>query len=135
MREAARRRTDEGAALMVALGVLAILSMLGGAFVVFMRIEDSSANYDLDRLRARYVARGAIEAARMRIETMEDPSGELTAQLGGGTYTAYIRVVEGAYEAVATGKVTGRKGSEVSARILARFRLTEAGLRIEKWQE
>jgi Tfp pilus assembly protein PilX len=135
MRETIRRRSDEGAALMVSLGLLAILAMLGGAFVTFMHIEQSSAEYDLDALRARYLARGAIEVARLRIETLEDPSGELTGELQGGTYTVNVREAKGAYEADATGRFIRRNGSVVTARIFSRFRPTEAGVGIETWHE
>jgi hypothetical protein len=120
---------------MIALGVLAILAMLGGAFVVFMRIEQSRADYELDALRARYLARAAIEVARLRIETSRVPAGDLTGELPGGTYTVSIREVTGAYEADATGTFIRSNGSVVISRILARIRPTEAGVGIEMWQE
>ena len=135
MHETVRQRSEAGVALLTALSVLAILSMLGGAFVVFMRIEHSSAEHDLDVLHARYLAHGAIEAARMRIQRMEDPVGELEGELQGGTYTVVIKEVDGTYEANAAGMFTRRNGSVVTARILARFSRTESGLGVETWQE
>jgi len=142
MHKTVRRRSDAGAALMTALGILAILSMLGGAFVVFMRIGQNSAEYDLDLLRARYLARGGIEVARARILTLqdiagslEDPSGILEGELGEGNYKVHIADVNGAYECDALGILTRRDGSVVTARILARFRRTESGLGVETWQE
>ena len=128
-------RSDEGAALMVALGILAILAMLGGAFVVFMRIEQSRAEYEVDALGARYIARGGIEVARVRVETLDAPSGEVTGKLPGGTYSVHIREVSGAYEADATGKLTRTNGSVVTSQISARMRPAEGGVRIEAWQE
>ena len=128
-------RSDEGAALMIALGVLAILAMLGGAFVVFMRIEQSRAEYDLDALRARYIARGGIEVARVRVEKGDAPSGELTGSLAGGTYTVRIRQGERAYEAEATGTFLRRNGSLVSTTISALIGSVEGSVYIERWQE
>ena len=127
--------SDEGAALMIALGVLAILAMLGGAFVVFMRIEQSRAEYDLDELRARYIARGGIEAARLRVETVDAPEGELTGNLPDGTYTVRIVEAAGAYEAEATGVFVRTNGSMVSATLSALIRPVEGSVRIERWQE
>jgi len=130
------RRSDRGAALMIALGILAIMGMLGGAFVVFMRIEQSRADYDLDGLRARYLARGAIEAARVRVGTAgTDPTGEISGQLGGGAYTATVAKVGNEYEVDAVGEFTRNDGSKVSRRILARMRPTDTGVRIGMWQE
>jgi len=128
-------RSDEGAALMIALGILAILAMLGGAFVVFMRIEQSRAEYEVDTLGARYIARGGIEVARVRVETLDAPTGEITGNLPGGTYSVNIREVTGAYEADATGKLTRTDGSVVTSRISARMRPAEGGVRIETWHE
>lgn len=135
MHETVKQRSHAGAALLTALGILAILSMLGGAFVVFMRIGQSSAEYDLDVVRARYLARGAIEAARLRIQRLENPAGEVEGELEGGTYRVEIKEVDGAYEASAAGILTRRDGAVVTARILARFRRTESGLGVETWQE
>ena len=135
MHRTAWRRSDEGAALMIALGILAILAMLGGAFVVFMRIEESRAEYEVDALAARYIARGGIEVARMRVGTLDVPDEELTGSLSGGTYSVLIREVEGAYEADATGVLKRTDGSVVTSRISARMRPAEGGVRIETWQE
>jgi hypothetical protein len=122
---------------MTALGVLAIvsMSMFGGALVVFMRIQHNSAEYDLDVLHARYLARGAIEVAHMRIREAEVPTGELKGEVQGGSYTVEIREVDGKYEAKAAGMFARRDGSVVTARIVARFRPTESGLDVETWLE
>ena len=142
MHKTVNRRSEAGAALMTALGILAILSMLGGAFVVFMRIGQSSAEYDLDVLRARYLARGGIEVARARVLTLqdiagslEDPSGIIEGELAEGKYMVHIEEVNGAYECDAMGILTRRDGSVVTAGILARFRRTESALGVEMWQE
>ena len=129
------RCSDEGAALMIALGILAILAMLGGAFVVFMRIEESRAKYEMDTLGARYIARGGIEVARLRVGALDVPSEELTGNLPGGTYSILVREVDGAYEADATGMLTRTDGSVVTSRISARMRPVEGEVRIETWQE
>ena len=81
------------------------------------------------------VAKRSVEAARMRIQKMEDPVGELEGELQGGTYTVVIGEVDGTYEANAAGMFTRRNGSVVTARILGRFRLTESGLSVETWLE
>jgi Tfp pilus assembly protein PilX len=126
---------ESGAALMIALGVLAILAMLGGAFVVFMRIEQSRAEYELDALRARYIARGGIEAARHRIRTAEAPEGELTGTLSEGTYSVHLTDAQGAYDASATGILVRPTGGVISAEITARINAVEGSVHIEKWQE
>jgi len=128
-------RSDSGAALMIALGVLAILAMLGGAFVMFMRVEQGRAEYELDSLRARYVARGGIEVARQRIRTVDAPEGELNGTLGEGTYTVQISDAQGAYEARATGTIVRPTGAVISAEITARMKAAEGNVHIEKWQE
>ena len=120
---------------MIALGILAILAMLGGAFVVFMRIEQSRAQYEIDALGARYLARGGIEVARLRVSTLDVPTGEVMGSLAGGTYSVHIREAQGAYEADATGTLTRIDGSVVTSRISARMRPAEGGVRIETWQE
>jgi len=127
--------TDRGAALMIALGVLAILAMLGGAFVMFMRVEQSRAEYELNALRARYIARGGIEAARQRIRTVDAPEGELTGSLSEGTYNVHITDVQGACEARATGIVVRPTGGVVSAEITARMKSVEGTVYIEQWRE
>jgi hypothetical protein len=130
------RRYDDGAALMIALGLLAVLAMLGGAFVVFMRIEQSRGEYELDALRAGYLARGGIEAARLRVETAQDPSGVIESEIAGGNYAVRIEQTDGvAYEADAIGTLTRRDGSVVTARIVVRMRPAAAGVRVETWQE
>ena len=135
MQRMVRSGADQGAALMIALGILAILAMLGGAFVVFMRIEQSRVQYEVDKLGARYLARGGIEVARLRVGTLEAPTGEVTGELPGGTYTVDIREDEGAYEVDATGTLARIDGSVVTSRISARLRPAEGGVRVETWQE
>lgn len=135
MQNMVRGRADEGAALMIALSILAILAMLGGAFVVFMRIEQSRAEYEVDALGARYLARGGIEVARLRVATLDVAAGEVTGNLTGGTYSVHIREVQGAYEADATGTLTRTNGSAVTSRISARMRPAQGGVRIETWHE
>ena len=120
---------------MIALGILAILAMLGGAFVVFMRIEQSRAQYEVDALGARYLARGGIEVARVRVATLDAPTGDVTGSLPGGTYSVQIREVQGAYEADATGSLARIDGSVVTSRISARMTRAEGGVRIETWRE
>jgi len=131
-----RRGSNRGAALMIALGILAIMGMLGGAFVLFMRIEQTRADYEMDVMRARYLARAAIEVARVNIGS--DPAGspgEITGELGDGTYKVAISPADGEYEADATGMYTRVDGRQVTARIYTRMRPVGGAVRVGMWQE
>ncbi len=135
MYKTGRRRTDRGAALMIALGILAIMAMLGGAFVKFMHVEEQAADFDLDRLQARYLARAGIEAARVHIGT-EAAGGGIAGKLGEkGTYEVSIEKVGDVFEVDSTGNFTRTDGSSVTARIFARMQPTDGGVRIGMWQE
>jgi len=130
-----RGRSDRGVALMIALGILAIMAMLGGAFVKFMRVEEQAADYELDRLQARYFARAGIEAARVHVGTATTAGG-IAGKLGEkGTYEVSIEKVGDVFDVDSSGNFTRTDGSRVTARIFARMRPAADGVRIGMWQE
>ncbi len=135
MYKTGRRRANRGAALIIALGVLAVMAMLGGAFVKFMSVEAQGANFDVDRLQARYLARAGIEVARTRVGTETTVPG-IAGKLGeNGTYDVSIEKVGDMFEVDSTGSFTRIDGSSVTARIFARMQPTAGGVRIGMWQE
>lgn len=73
----------EGMALVSALAMLLLFSLLGSAYVRSMRIEFDAANIATQETRARFLARGGINAAVGALETALQ-SGE---SLDGRTYT------------------------------------------------
>ncbi len=126
-------RSGRGAALVIALGVLALMVMLGGAFVVFMQTDQRSADVDLDLLRARYLARAGIEAARVQIAA--GTAAAISGTLGEGTYEVSIDKIGDAFKVDATGRYTRTGGRTVSARIFATMRPVGDGIRVGVWQE
>lgn len=70
-------------ALVSALAMLLLFSLLGAAYVRSMRIEFDSANYATQETRARYLARGGINAAVGALETAVKRGDSLDGQ----TYT------------------------------------------------
>ena len=69
-------RGNEGVALLTALGLLFVFSMLGAAYVTYMTTVADRANLDLRVLRARHMARGAVQVAVGKIQAalMTDPA-------------------------------------------------------------
>jgi len=127
-----RRRSDRGAALMIALGILAIMAMLGGAFV---QVEEQGADYELDHLQARYLARAGIEAARVHVGTGTAAGGIAGKLRDKGAYEVSIEKVGDIFEVESTGKFMRTDGREVTARIFAHMTPTADGVRIGMWQE
>ncbi len=77
-----RTATRRGSALIVALWVILLLSMLIGSFAFNMQIEAEIASYYRKRVKAQYLARGGIDFARVIIAESdpaamtEEPEGE-----------------------------------------------------------
>ena len=65
---ARRISAKSGVALLTALGLLFIFSMLGVAYVGYATNVLSRSQYDARLVRARHVARGGIEAAIGKIQ-------------------------------------------------------------------
>lgn len=64
----------KGAALIVALWVLIILSLLIGSFAFDMHIEAGITSYYRKRLKAQYLARGGVEYAKLLLQKSFKPS-------------------------------------------------------------
>jgi len=73
-------RGRQGMALVSALAMLLLFSLLGAAYVRSMRIEFDSANYATQETRARYLARGGINAAVGVLETAVKRGDSLDGQ-------------------------------------------------------
>lgn len=83
----ARRRRQRGAALIMVLGALTILSVMLSEFQDEMSSEFASALSDRDALKAEYAARSAINLSRLLIAaepTVRQAGGMLMMALGGG---------------------------------------------------
>ncbi len=59
------RRRDRGSALIVAIWVIGLLSMLVGSFAFDMHLEARITSHYRKRVKADYLARGGVEKARM----------------------------------------------------------------------
>ncbi|MCD6287522.1 MAG: hypothetical protein J7M12_00260 [Candidatus Hydrogenedentes bacterium] len=127
---------DRGVALMLALGVLAVMVILAAASIKFMNISADMTDYKLDLMRARYAARGGIEVARVRISERPDAAaGQISGQAGDGFYTVTLKKTSDGYEVDAEGKYSRNNGSEVTSRIVAKLKPTAKGVRVGMWQE
>ena len=71
-----QRQTVSGVALLTALGLLFIFSMLGVAYVGYSTNTLDRSQYDARLVRSRHVARGGIEAAIGKIQSVL-PSGNV----------------------------------------------------------
>ena len=84
---ARRRRRERGAALIMVLGSLTILSVMLSEFQDEMSTEFASAMSDRDALKAEYAAQSAINLSRLLIAaepTVRQAASFLLAALGGG---------------------------------------------------
>jgi type II secretory pathway component PulK len=57
------RQKNSGIALLTALGMLVVFSLLGGAYLTYMLNEEQSVNYDLAGVRARAAAETGLQQA------------------------------------------------------------------------
>jgi type II secretory pathway component PulK len=64
-----KRRGDRGVALLTALAVLVVLSMLGAAYVRYLSIDMQASRLEEARLRAREGAEAGLRAATARIRS------------------------------------------------------------------
>jgi general secretion pathway protein K len=81
------RRRQRGAALIMVLGSLVLLSVMLSEFQDEMSMEFASAMSDRDALKAEYAAKSAINLSRLLIAsepTVRQAAGLLLAALGGG---------------------------------------------------
>ncbi len=74
-----RSRADEGTALIVALWVLLLLSLLVSSFAFDMYIESGITSFYRKRLKAQYMARGGVELARFVLAKSAE-GGDLEAE-------------------------------------------------------
>ncbi len=81
----AQRGRTEGAALVSALAMLLIFTMLGTAYVRYMVLDNDTAKYQLREVRARHLAIGGINAAigeiAARLDNDEMPDGSYEFRL------------------------------------------------------
>ena len=84
-RKAAVRRGSQGVALLTALVMLVLFSMLGTAYIKYMSIDIDTAKYQRREVRARHLAIGGINAAIGKISAQlkrgETPTGAYDFQL------------------------------------------------------
>lgn len=78
----ARQQYEDGVALLMAIALLLVFSILGTAYLRYMTIEAEKARLDAGNTRARYAAAGGIHAALAQVKTAlaERTVGELTQQ-------------------------------------------------------
>ena len=62
-----RRRDDRGSMLIVAIGILTLLSVLALTFVSIMKLERSASTNYVDGVRARLIAEGGLEMSSAQI--------------------------------------------------------------------
>ncbi len=80
-----QRNSQRGAALIAALGMLMLFSVLGTAYVSFMSLEQQSSRMALQETRARHLAQGGIYAAvgelQAAIQSGNVPAASYTFQI------------------------------------------------------
>jgi general secretion pathway protein K len=92
-----RRRRQRGAALIMVLGSLVILSVMLSEFQDEMSTEFASAMSDRDALKAEYAAKSAVNLSRLLIAaepTVRQAAGILMMALGGGGKAPQIPIWE-----------------------------------------
>jgi general secretion pathway protein K len=95
--QAMSKRRQRGAALIMVLGALTILSVMLSEFQDEMSTEFASAMSDRDALKAEYAAKSAINLSRLLIAaepTVRQAAGFLLAAMGGGGKPPQIPVWE-----------------------------------------
>lgn len=113
LQRARRRRRRRGAALIMVLGSLTILSVMLSEFQDEMSTEFASAMSDRDALKAEYAARSAVNLSRLLIAsepTVRQAAGFLLAALGSGGKPPQIPIWE--YSSQILGAFTDAEGAE-----------------------
>lgn len=125
-RKASERKSERGAALVMALGLLVIFSMLGTAYVRYATLEAYAAQFQVNTARADALAQGGIQAA----------IGEIQASLSQGKSPTTVEVVVNLpvyrFEEGAKLKTSRTGGTEADARFTgqASFTITDESARI-----
>ena len=89
-----------GAALIVALWVLMILSLLIGTFAFEMHIEAGITSYHRKKLKAQYLARAGVEYARMLlVKSLEESAAEAAASDAGQRLVDSAKVLNDGFSA------------------------------------
>ena len=73
-----RTRKREGAALLIALWVILVLSLLVGSFAFDMHIESRITGYYRQRMKAGFASRGGVELAKLMVA--ESGKGAVSAE-------------------------------------------------------
>ena len=140
-------RSEGGSALIVALWVILILSLLIGSFAFDMRVEAAITSHYRKRVKADYLARAGVEWAKLLFDRRQDADPSLPddqvddvmlnaehlsrgmgitgfrQELGDGTFTVDILPEEGRRN---VNKLTREEWEEI---------LDEGGVPVERWDE
>jgi len=131
-----RSRREDGAALVTALGLLAVFAMLGSAFLFHCRINEEHAKLDIASVKARYLAMSGAERARAYVTDLPTAGAwDKTEPLGDGAYTVRITPKGALLTVVSEGKVL-RQGTVVGRALVRVTFSKEAGrIKIVSWSE
>src|SRR5512133_1251315 len=93
----AKKRARSGSALIVALWVITLLSLMIGSFAFEMKLESRVAGYYRQRLKAEKLAQSGIDKARFLIDQSGriDPKNPDDPHAGTGWYDQAKRLKEG----------------------------------------
>jgi len=131
-RMTSRARGDEGMAVILVLGYLAVVSLLAATFIAALNRNISRVTKAQDHQVCVNVAEGGIEQviAAIRGGTVSEQAGEL----GNGQFTATVREADGAIEIVCT--ATLKDVPAAHARVTALVERTPSGgVRVLQWKE
>jgi DNA uptake protein ComE-like DNA-binding protein len=107
-------KPNSGAALIIALGLLAVFSVLGTAWVKYMLIETEQTDFDIASVRAHEAAAGGVQAA----------IGSAEAALASNTLASLLETPLDFEFPVYTGVARGQNGLEANSDYMVRTHVT-----------
>ena len=112
---ASSRNHEKGAALLLAIGVLTLLSVLGAACLLSVQLDTESASLRLMRARAAQAAEAGIQYALGDLASAADPAGAVGERRRDVPVYGPARMADGTLDLTAR-QTTSRAWAQVSIR-------------------
>ncbi len=132
-------RTNSGTALLIAIGYVAILSIISSTFVVYLNRSISRTSVQERTVLARNLAEAGIDKALAELKSGNAAyTGETNTPLGQGTFSVSVTrgALQGEYIIESTGSILGGPITVATSRVKVRAVISPSGgIRKLAWQE